>query len=240
MPLALATLDVSALFRDRNMFASRRNWEAAGFTLVNRTSNGKITVAQHPAAPGVLFKKYTGNVDEDDQTHNFERRADGSRRLRSLIADRGLVHVTVPEKQIVELPRTFARHGRAHILAVERLDVLDENSTKTAYAQIDPAVLRDLCVVVYHYRGMDSNTKNLPFVVGGKIAFIDTEHWDRGTSKAYLHQVSEYLTSAGRKIAQRFFDQLEDGDDPAMPRMSRRDFDDEDTSASSSSSSSSS
>jgi hypothetical protein len=239
MALSLAALDVNALFRTRDMFSSRRAWEAAGFTLVNRTSNGKITVAQHASAPGILFKKYTDDVDEDVQTKNFERRTDGSRRLRAFITERGLSHVAVPEKQILELPKSFSRRDRVHILAVERLDVLDENSTKTAYAQIDPAVLRELCLVVFHYRGMDSNTKNLPFVAGGKIGFIDTEHWDRGSTKSYLHHVSEYLSADRRKMAKRFFAQLDDGDDPIIPRRSR-DFDDEDTSESSPSSSSSS
>lgn len=59
---------------------------------------------------------------------------------------------------------------------------------------------------------MDSNAKNLPLVSDGRVAFIDTEHWDRSTRKSYLHHVGEYLSTERRKLAKKFFDLLEDGE----------------------------
>ena len=72
----------------------------------------------------------------------------------------------------------------------------------------DPARL-DLCAL---FRDEDMFAKNLPFVADGRIGLIDTEHWDRSTSKPYLHRVGEHLSKARRKIAKKIFDRLEDGD----------------------------
>jgi len=230
------SIDVDALFRDVGMFESRKTWTAAGFRVVDRSNNGKIMVASHPSVRGLLFKKYASDISLEDQHKNYERRIEGARRLRSLVDARRLRHVAVPRKWLVELPRAFSRRGPSHVLVVEQLDVLDDDQTAAAYRQIDPGVLAELCFVVFRFRGMDSNTKNIPFVADGRIAFIDTEHWDRGSSKSYLHHINGQLSSDRRKMAKRIFEQLEDGEDAV-----RRDFDgEEDTSPSSSSSSPSS
>ena len=205
-----ASLDLGALFRDPGMFASRSAWSSAGFFVVERSNAGKIMVARHPSAPGLLFKKYGNDMSQKEQTRNFERRADGSRRLRAFVEDRRL-RLVVPRKAILELPRPFCRKETAHVLVVEQIELLGDDQTKASYRRIDPQTLSDLCTLLFHYRGMDSNAKNLPFTSDGRIALIDTEHWDRATSKAYLHHVGEYLSRDRKKLAKKIFGQLEDG-----------------------------
>jgi len=228
-----AALDLVSLFRDARMFESRASWAAAGFEVLNRQNNGKIMVARHPSARGLLFKKYVDEISQDDQRRNYERRLEGAGRLRSYVANHGLSHVVVPRKWIVELPRAVSRKEPSHVLVVEQIDLLDEEQTRAAYQQIELPVLRDLCTVLFHFRGMDSNGKNLPFTVDGRIALVDTEHWDRSTRKDYLHQVGEYLSRRSRAAAEAMLDQLEDGDDPTLDVG---DFDDEEDTSSSSSS----
>lgn len=231
-----ASIDLGALFRDPDMFDSRRSWSDAGFRVIDRDSNGKIMVGQHPALPGILFKKYTDDVDEKDQTRNFERRLEGSNRLRTFTAAHRLQHVAVPRKWIRELPRAFGRS--AHILVVDRFEVLSDAQTKSAYRTIAPAVLKDLCIVLFHFRGMDSIAKNLPFTADGRIGLIDTEHWDRSTSNRYLHRIGEHLSKDRRSLAKSFLEQIDEGD--VVDVGDESDFsDEEDTSSSSSSSSSS-
>jgi len=230
-------LDLAALFRDARMFRSREDWAAAGFTVVNRVNSGRIMVARHPAARGLLFKRYTSDVSESDQTRNFERRVEGSRRLRAFVADRRLDRVVVAQKWLLELPRKRFDRG-AHILAVEQFDLMPEDRVQATYKAIDPSVLRDLCVVLFNFRGMDSNVKNLPFVADGRVAFVDTEHWDRNSSKSYLHHIEGYLSRDRKKLAARIFDQLADGGDARHVSLAR-DFDDEEDTSSSSSYSSS-
>jgi hypothetical protein len=222
-------LDLGALFRGADMFDSRDSWRAAGFQIVNRSSSGKIMVARHPSAHGLLFKRYTNDRSLKDQAENYESRVEGARRLRSFVEDHHLSWIAVPRKWILELPRSFSRREPSHVLVVEQLDVCSDEQTKATYQRIDPAVLNELCIILYHFRGMDSNPKNLPFVSDGRIGLIDTEHWDRGSSKSYLHHVREYLASDSLKIAKKIFRHLEDGD------KRRDDFDDEEDTSSSSS-----
>jgi hypothetical protein len=239
-----ASLDLRPLFRDPAMFDSRGNWGAAGFQVFNRANNGKIMVARHPAVRGLLFKKYANALTQRDQLKNYERRVEGSRRLRGLVDQHGLSRVIVPRKWIVELPRAFSRRGTAHMLIVEQLELLGDEQTKIAYQGIAADVLAQLCLVLFHFRGMDSNAKNLPFTVDGRIALIDTEHWDRGSSKAYLHHVGEYLDKERHKVVKKIFRQLEDGEigrgaarhggDAEITSDSSFDNFDEDTSSSSS------
>ncbi len=218
-------LDLKALFRDADMFASRRAWGAAGFLVFDRPNNGKIMVARHPSVQGLLFKKYSNDMRQKEQLKNYERRVEGAGRLRAFIGKQHLQHLAVPRKWLLELPRTSAREEPSHVLVVEQLDLLSDEQTKAAYHRINPNVLRELCNLIFHFRGMDSNGKNLPFVADGRIALIDTEHWDRGSRKHYLHQVREYLSADRRKLAKKIFDQLEDGGDGHLG-----DFADESTS----------
>jgi len=202
-------LDLRGLFRDPDMFDSRSRWAAAGFQVSNRSSNGKIMVASHPSVRGLLFKKYTSDVSSRTQRENYECRLKGSRRLRDFISGRGLSRVVVPCKWILELPRELSRRGP--ILLVEQLDLLENEQTVAAYQNIEVELLKELCTVLFAFRGMDSNAKNLPFLVDGRIGLVDTEHWDRGTSRDYLHHVGEHMSAERRKIAKKIFQQLRDG-----------------------------
>src|SRR5207244_9853559 len=130
-------------------------------------------------------------------------------------------------------PLAVARKDKAHVLVVEQLDLLSDDQTKTAYQSIEPAVLAELCMVLHRFRGLDSIAKNIPFAADGRISFIDTEHWDRGTSKPYLHRVGEYMSSGRQKLAKKFFDQLEDGETVSASDTVDDFTDEEDTSDSS-------
>ena len=116
---------------------------------------------------------------------------------------RRLGRIVVPLKWILELPRPFSRRETSHALIVEQLDLLSDSQTKAAYRSIDPNVLGDLCVVLFHFRGMDSIAKNIPVVSDGRIGLIDTEHWDRSTSKPYLHRVGEHLSKDRSPLQRR-------------------------------------
>ena len=206
-------IDPRPLFRDEDMFDSRSAWSAAGFDLIARSNSGKIMVARHPSVQGLLFKKYTSDVDESAQTENFRRRLEGADELRRFVSDEQLSRIAVPRKWIVKLPRPFSRRQTTHILVVEQLALLTEDQTKAAYRNIDAALLRELCIVLFHFRGLDSIAKNMPFIADGRIGFVDTEHWDRSTSKSYLYRVGEFLTKEQRKLAKKILGRL-DGDDP--------------------------
>lgn len=233
------TSDLGSLFRDRDMFDSAHDWSDAGFKII-RSSENKICVASHRDAPGYLFKKYVSSGKRDslkDQLENYETRVEGAKKLRSLIDDEHLQHVVVPRKWIRELPSRFSgKKNSSHIMVVQRLDLIDDSERE--YRRISPDVLADLCVVLRSFRGLDSRANNMPFTTDGKVAFIDTEHWNRHAGKShkqrkFLKYVGEHMSGDRRKLAQRLFDGGGRGD--------YDDFEDEeDTSSSSSDSSDSS
>jgi hypothetical protein len=220
------------------MFESADDWADEGFEIL-RASDNKITVASHRSVPGYLFKKYVSSgkrASQEDQLDNYQTRLEGARLLRGLIDDKKLKHVVVPGKWLRTLPEEFgSRREPSHILVVERLDLLDADESEQAYRRIDESVLRDLCVALYAFRGLDSTAKNLPHTTDGKVAFVDTEHWNRHSDRKksrqrpWLKYLSEHLSRSSMKFANAVRDQLSRGD-----RLGD-DFDDEESTSSSAS-----
>lgn len=230
-----ASFDPRTLFRDPDMFDSADDWGGAGFKIL-RASDNKICVASHKSAEGYLFKKYVASGKRealDDQLENYQTRIEGARRLRSFINDQRLRHVVVPSKWLRDLPRDFGSRGQSsHVLVVDRLDLLDDDASQRRYGDIDEDVLRELCVVLHAFRGLDSTAKNVPFTRDGRIAFIDTEHWNRHSKREkrsqrpFLKYLREHLTSDRRRLAGKMLGDL-DG-------SSSSDFDYEESTSSSS------
>jgi len=214
------------------MFDSPDDWADEGFRLL-RASDNKICVASHKSVDGYLFKKYVASGKRDslkDQLQNYQARLEGARRLRALIDEEGLRHVAVPRKWLRELPPAFGSSRQpSHVLVVERLDILDDEESSRAYGRIDDDVLRDLCVVLHAFRGLDSSLKNVPFTSDGRVAFIDTEHWERHSEKRdkrrFLKYIGDHLSKSSLRSAQRVWDRLSGG--------GRDDFDDEESTSSS-------
>lgn len=213
-------VEIDQLFHDPDMFRSRDDWRDAGFEVLGRSSDSKIMVASHASTPGVLFKKYADEISLKEQIENYERRVEGARRVRELIAARSLTRVVAPKKRIAELPRRFAGKKRSsYVLIVEQLPILSEDASRRAYEDIDEGTLHDLIVVLSAFRGLDSTVKNVPFTSRGQVAFIDTEHWDRHADRdwrdqrPFLKYIGEYLSSDSRKLAKRIVEKLKDAYD---------------------------
>jgi len=226
-------LDLKTLFSDRHMFTSREAWRTAGFRVLDRSDNRKIMVAGHPSVPGILFKKYSTATTSKDQREHYAHRVEGADRLRTFVDKRLLKHVAVPHKWIFELPHVHSYRGPSYILAVEQFGLLTDAQTRAAYHSIDPDILRDLCTVLFHFRGMDSSSQNVPIRMDGRIALIDTEHWDRSNNKSYLRQIGPHLSSDRWKLAKTIFDRL--GWAGSSFKGTSKLFEEEDTSSGSSS-----
>jgi hypothetical protein len=201
------SLNLEALFVDPDMFDSRRAWRRAGFDVFDPAKVTECMVAAHPSAPGYLFKKYTGDVSQRTQRGNFDARIEGARRLSELVHRDSLQHVVVPGKYLYDLPRSF---GHAQVLIVERVDIVGRDASERCYRDIAEPVLRDLLRALVAFPGLDSNSKNVQFTRGGKIAFVDLENWDRpDRDEVRLKSISSYLSKDGREVARRILDELE-------------------------------
>jgi len=203
-------LDLGILFSNPAMFESRATWQAAGFTIIAGNHDSEILVASHPSARGVLFKKFTSKKSAGDQLRNYQLRVEGARKLRAFVAGKHLERIVVPQKWIHQLPGSMS-----HILVVEHVDVLPRSATQEAYSDIDERTLRDLCVVVRAFPGLDSGARNMLLTKDGKIAFIDTERWDEKRERSNreqsgLRHIRDYLTDKQRKRVKKIFQQLDE------------------------------
>jgi hypothetical protein len=193
---------LAGLFVDPKMFRSYSRFEEAGFSLVEHAPH-KIMTGSHRRTRGYLFKKYDDDKPGDKQLRNYMRRVEGARLLRAFIAERGLEHVVAPRKWLYELPSSFPER---YLVVAEELDLVSDVATDRAYARIGKEQTRELAMVLYYFRGLNSTAANLPFTKDDKIAFVDTERWHR--DKDYLHRVGDRLPSDRRRLAEDVYDEL--------------------------------
>ncbi len=202
-----------SLFKDPNMFDSTDHWRAAGFNVLNRANRG-LMVARHPSIPNFLFKKFQNHISNSEQTDNYLRRITGAEKLGQFIRRNQLKNIIVPRKWLYQLPKKFDKGGKSYILIVEEIDICGGERDPGGeiahrYARIDYEILKELCLVVYHFRGLDSVLLNMPFTYHGKIAFIDTERWKR-KREGYLKYVMPYLSEEKKRYALAIFNDLEE------------------------------
>lgn len=206
------------LFKHSNMFDSRSTLKKAGFDVLDRMHRG-LMVASHPTMGNYLIKKFQNEVDQESQLHNFLCRINGATALREFIKLNDLQHIVVPKKWLYELPKKFSdpKTGeRTYVLIVEKIDICDggkdpNGEAAIRYYKMDFDILRELCIVVYYFRGLDSVLSNMPFTYHDKIAFIDTERWDWKRDR-YLREAMQYLSQDRQEYALKKFEELREQD----------------------------
>jgi hypothetical protein len=184
---------LAKLFQDPSMFDSREHWQKAGFFVMREGNKSDVMVASHPTITDYLFKKYNRSVDLKDQRRNYKTRIEGADAVRERIQKKGLPKLVVPRKYLLPLPAAFERKGRrAYVLVVERMELVKDAESKRLYGNVSDETIRQLCTMVRKYPGLDSDVRNLPFTTSGKIAFIDTERWQRYDMPT-LKYICQYL-----------------------------------------------
>jgi hypothetical protein len=191
------------LFVKPKMFDSVKSFDAAGFKLIAHSPR-KIMSGSHKLVKGYLFKKYNNAKPSKKQLKNYMRRIEGARLLRAFIEEHHFQHVVVPQKWLYELPSDFPAR---YLVIAEKLDLLSDDKTQRRYDHIDKTQLRELATVLFHFRGLNSTTSNLPFTEDGKIAFIDTERWHH--PKDYLRKIGDRLSKDRRSLAMDVFKELQ-------------------------------
>lgn len=205
------------LFQDRHMFLSLSHLKKCGFTTLSYKRN-KIMVARHPDIKHYLIKKFcdVNFRSKEEQLNNYLKRITGARALQEFINLNQLKHIVVPQKWLYELPNQFsnAKTGeKSYVLIVEDMNIYTfdgKKGGKTArkYYSIEYDILKELCTVVYFFRGLDSGPYNLAFTRQNKIAFIDTEYWDEWDREGLLGRLLPYLGPNRKKYAMQVFKEL--------------------------------
>ncbi len=203
------------LFDHSHMFSSPAQLSDSGFQVINRVHRG-LMVARHPALKNCLIKKFQDKVPQDSQLRNYLRRINGARALSRFIQTNHLQHIVVPQKWLYPLPKRFSNSNTGkitYILIVEEIDICKggkdpDGEVARRYYTIDFEILRELCYVVYYFRGLDSMLHNMPFTYQNKIAFIDTERWE-WQREGYLRRAMPYMSKDRQKYALAVFEELE-------------------------------
>lgn len=206
------------IFKDPEIFDTPHQLRLAGFQVLNRVHRN-LMVARHPSISGYLFKKFQNNVSQEDQLDNYLKRIKGALALSKFIRHNNLQHIIVPGKWLYKLPKRFRDSKTkepAYILIVDEIDICSGGSDPNGevaqrYLHIQENVLQELCMVVYHFRGLDSMLHNMPFTYQNKIAFIDTEKWAINR-KGYLRNAMSYLSPDKQAYALSIFNALENQD----------------------------
>jgi len=206
---------LKAIFLDSLMFETPHHWQLAGFQVFNRVHRG-LMVARYPSINGYLFKKFQNHIPTTNQLDNYLKRITGALALDHFIRRHHLQYIVVPKKWLYLLPKKFSdpkTKERSYILIVEEMDIcsggadpLGEVAQK--YSHIEKETLQELCLVLYHFRGLDSMLHNMPFTYQDKIAFIDTEKWNI-KRKGYLRHAMAYLPLDKQQEALMIFQSLE-------------------------------
>ena len=203
---------ITDLFHEPRLFDSEDRLERAGFEVIKGWKPGNIIVFSHPSEPEIIFKKYANDTPPDDQLDNYNERLRGAEALSKLIAARQLKHILVPHKHLHDLPASFAfkKKNPSYVLICERMSLLPKKKNKARYQDdFDEDVLRELCMVVSKFRGLDSGSYNMPFTPSGQIAFIDTENWRGHQDRKKFEKVEKLLSKRSLKLARSFFNELD-------------------------------
>ncbi|MFI0434182.1 MAG: hypothetical protein ACH350_00455 [Parachlamydiaceae bacterium] len=202
------------LFKHPDMFESPEHLRENGFQVIERLDR-RLMVASHPKLKNYLIKKFQNEVPCKRQLRNYLSRINGARRLRQFIASHQLKHIVTPKKWLYRLSDLFPdpkKGKRTYVLIVEKIEMCTEEQDLNEeiarrYYHIDFDVLKELCLVVYHFRGLDSALRNMPFTRQNKIAFIDTECWNC-EREGFLERVLPFMSQDRQDYALDIFEKL--------------------------------
>ena len=197
------------------MFNSCKRFSKEGFTVYEKGRKNGVMVASHPSLSNFLVKKYENKFSHEDQLKNFLCRINGARILNDFIKLNNFKHITVAQKWLYPLPEAFSDSQtgeRAYVLIVEKLPIRSggdhsQENIARMYAAINKETLKELCTVLYYFRGLDSDWDNLPFTYQNQIAFVDTENWEDDRQE-YLLKLKVFLSEENQKYAEEIFEDL--------------------------------
>ncbi len=207
---------LKSLFTDKKMFSSTKNFKKAGFETMKRDSRNSLMVAKHPSIGNYLFKKHKDYISHHEQLVNYLTRISGARALSDFIGSKNLQHILTPKKWLYLLPKEFSdpiTNEKSYILIVEDMDIYSggkdpKGDVARKYYNIDLNILKELCVVLIHFRGLDSRLHNVPLTRSGKIAFIDTECWEEEEREGFMTYILPFLSKVRKKYVKSVYQEL--------------------------------
>lgn len=180
------------IFSQVNPIENYKALSRAGFKFSLPEDRRKLVCAKHSKIKGYLIKTFTNEQTHVTQEHlGWIQRIEGARQIQKCIDRHGYRKIMkVPKKWIYPLPYADGKH---FILIVEDMDLLKGFENGDAYVlDMNKARLNALYVVLTENLLIDSIfIDNIPFSKDGKIAFIDTEHFNNRTKRLKLERLTK-------------------------------------------------
>lgn len=179
-----AKIFLDKIFGKKHLTYSKDSLEKAGFKCSKNPKWNNIIIAKHPGLSGYVLKLFTDDQPEVNELENFLRRIEGSKIVNEAIEKLGYQKFfKTPRKWIYSLPETddVAENPKKFILVAQDMRILSTTKNnkrwRSAHA-VTPKKLEMLYNILEETGLHDSvYIDNIPFSTDGKIAFIDTEHY---------------------------------------------------------------
>lgn len=184
------------LFSKKRLLDSFEAMETAGFEILK--TNSELNVARHPELPGVIFKFY---LDSHDNEPRFKKlklkeefisenslwllRINGSNRVQKIIDEHRFEKYFKVSKGLIYLlpedPKAIGPYPKSSIFIEKDMDILSDPENEACYRQKFNRELLEAFHILLKESGLYDSVyiDNNPFCRDGKIAFVDTEEYDR-------------------------------------------------------------
>lgn len=191
---------LDSVFSKKRLLLSRKSMKDAGFNIL-RHPQRDIVIARHPRIKDYLVKAYLDNKKIDEWKW-WKKRIDGVRQVQECI-DRYNFNgmMKTPKKWIYPLPSEPSPPNapgikrKNFILVVEDMNILSKKENLKAFKNhMTIPLLNALFIVLTENLLVDSiYAPNIPFCRDGKIAILDTEHFNNITRPMKLWKMMRYL-----------------------------------------------
>lgn len=204
---------LDSIFTRSRAVLNCQSMKDAGFASCTPRQYTHVIVTTHPKLPGYVFKLVLDcqlRHKNQPETAFWARRAKGAELITKIIQEHGFESFfKVPKKWIYLLPENpkapKGYAGRESILVEEDMNILskDENKIKWKSDAVSHELLESLYVIIQEGKLADClKPDNIPFSVDGKVAFVDTEIFNK--KKVHYKKLKPFLSSENR----RFWEEL--------------------------------
>lgn len=192
---------LDAIFSKKRILSSRKAMKHAGFDVFKHPQRD-IVIARHPEIRGYIIKAYLDNKQIDEWAW-WKKRIDGVRQVQECIDRNHFGNMMkTPKKWIYPLPSepsppgSLSSRRKNFILIAEDMFILPKKENLRAYKEfMTPLLLNAIFIVLTENLLVDSIfIPNIPFSYDGKIAVLDTEHFNNVNRPMKLWKMLRYLS----------------------------------------------
>lgn len=176
-------------FRGGTGTKTKEAFRRAGFKFLKGTR-----ITEHPSMPGYVVKLGRAN-----RVHQHVSRIWMAEAVRTVIAEHGLEHVTIPEKYLYHLPgRPTELVDDNYAVISEKVECSSDRHNRTKLRQLPIETVKEILTIIEEVVYNDPSPSNIRVLGDGEtVAIIDTEkiHWKRNWDIARC--VKQFMTYLG-------------------------------------------